>query len=395
MRAKPGQERHRPENPTGLGRRQCAAAGSTRGDDPLTLPPVRGASTLLPAPLQDADGTWRLAYNELPFSPPASVRERIVAAISSLPLYPWTAQGEAEAALAAHLGVAADQVLLLAGIDSALDLLLGRAGRGACFLPGFPGHWERGDELELRFDRLPLDDDWYPARSPEELAGVGLLVVSRPGNPVGRYRPGWIERALDTVKFVLVDETYVDFSGLRSLIPEVERRPNLVVFRSLSKFYGLAGLRGGFLVGGAELLAELRPRQRALETGSVIPAAVLGFLEDDSGFLERAAAFVHRERPRYAALLRRHTRLFDHVEESDANWVLARCRAEVPPEQPADGLRRRGVLICECGPYGLPGWIRVSIGPPAAFHALEHALEGAAETLAGPVPAGWTLDAQG
>jgi histidinol-phosphate aminotransferase len=346
-----------------------------------------------PPPLQD--GTWRLAYNELPFAPPASVRERIVAAISSLPLYPWTAQAEAEAALASEFGLAADAVLLVAGIDSALDLLLGRTGRGACFLPGFPGHWERGEELGLRFDRIPLDDDWHPARSTAELAGVGLLVVTRPGNPVGRYRPGWIERALDTVELVLVDETYVDFSDLRSLVAEVDRRPNLVVFRSLSKFYGLAGLRGGFLVGSAELLGELRPRQRALETGSIVPAAVLGFLEDDSGFLDRAASFVRRERPRYAALLRGYAGLFEHVEESDANWVLARCLPKVHPEQLADELQQRGVLICDCGPYGLPGWIRVSIGPKAAVDALERALEGAAAALAGRVPAGWTLDAQG
>ncbi len=152
----------------------------------------------------------------------------------------------ARAALATPASIAA-----LAGAQTAIQLLASRGPKGLVRILG-PTY----NEYEARFagagSRIEIISDF------DALAGADIAVVVNPNNPDGRrIAPDMLLRLSDKVGRLLIDESFGDTTPELSLCPQADRE-NLVVLRSFGKFYGLAGLRLGFALGGEKIVAALR-----------------------------------------------------------------------------------------------------------------------------------------
>ena len=137
-----------------------------------------------------------------------------------------------------------------------------------------------------------------------------LVYVCRPNNPTGQHAPlQWVEALLDATErdgpVVLMDEAYADFAG-ETLIPRVLEHPRALVARTLSKAYGLAGLRVGLAFGNADLVREVEKSRGPYKVSRLAEAAAVAALRDEGGWIDATIAEAVENRERlWAALAER------------------------------------------------------------------------------------------
>ena len=193
-----------------------------------------------------------------------------------------------------------------------------------------------------------------------------LVYVCRPNNPTGFLSPQeWLHQLLDAAgpngPLVLVDEAYGDFAPAgESMIQEAAGRPRLLVVRTLSKAYGLAGLRVGVGVGSPEVAKEIEKSRGPYMVSSVAEAAAVKVLRDEEGWVDRTVAEALVCRDRLIQELR--SRGLAPLPTA-ANFVMVPV-AEGCAIRYAQALRRRSVAI---RPFpampDLGDGIRVTVGP--------------------------------
>ena len=168
-------------------------------------------------------------------------------------------------------GVTSAELVVTRGADDAIDLLVRafcRAGED-CVLVATPtfsayAHFARLQGARVAETRLTPDFDLDPAAfivAARAAAGLKLAFICSPNNPTGNLVPtSQVLEIADALPetIVVLDEAYIEFSDLESLAAEAAKRPNLVVLRTLSKAYGLAGARIGAAIANAELIGVLR-----------------------------------------------------------------------------------------------------------------------------------------
>ncbi|MGM0604553.1 MAG: threonine-phosphate decarboxylase [Halobacteriota archaeon] len=200
--------------------------------------------------------------------------------------------------------------------------------------------------------------------------GHALAIVCNPNNPTGEsYDRDRLSRFADRCReastTLLVDEAFLDFTDERSMAGV----PGVVVARSLTKVFGLPGLRAGFLVATGDFrdrLATARPTWGLSTPASVVGAHCLR----QRAFVDRTVARVRRERERMA------DRLSDRYEvyESNAPFLLVDVGAE-PVDRVVDRARERGVAIRDATTFrGLESHVRVAVKRPAENDELLEAL---------------------
>jgi histidinol-phosphate aminotransferase len=207
---------------------------------------------------------------------------------------------------------------------------------------------------------------------------VRVIVLANPNDPTGELvGVRELERLLDGLPdgvVVLLDEALVEFvdaQPLNASLGLLERHPRLLVFRSFSKAWGLAGLRIGYAVGGPgseSLLAELEPD---LGVSEVSQAGALEALRSCSGLIEQRARGIRVERPRVIAELRQ--RGFD-VTDSQANFVWV-AHPTLDGGELAARLARAGVLVAAGDALGEPRHVRISLRSRWASERLIEAIE--------------------
>jgi histidinol-phosphate aminotransferase len=205
-----------------------------------------------------------------------------------------------------------------------------------------------------------VDELLAAAREPE----VRVIALASPNDPTGELvHASELERLLEGVPdgvAVLLDEALVEFADAQprdSSLELLERFPRLLVFRSFSKAWGLAGLRIGYAVGGPgseELLAELEPD---LGVSDLSQAGALEALRTCSDLLERRVQTIHQERPRAIAALR--DRGFE-VADSQANFVWA-AHPTLDGAELTARLERAGILIVPGDALGEPRRVRIAL----------------------------------
>ncbi len=320
-------------------------------------------------------GDALLDWGESPIGTSEIAVQRVAAAAPQLHRYPRGLLQEVTARTADHLGVAEEQVLLVAGVDEAIDMALTQVARAWTVQPGFDGYLDRAAANGKPMELIPLDAGWQPSLESAAKPGKDdLVLVAQPNNPTGNlFDERWLTRIRQSAGYVFLDETYQEFSTRESLIPELAEDPGLLVFRSYSKAMGLAGVRLGCLVANAQTIARFTPLRRFLPIDSISLHAVAGTLLD-TAFIERLVGYVLEQRPALAALLR-ESGVFGEVRETEANFVLAELRVdsatEVLTHLAADGIR-----VKECGSLGLPGWLRISVGSTMDYRRLSRSLAG-------------------
>ncbi|SFB35869.1 threonine-phosphate decarboxylase CobD [Azotobacter beijerinckii] len=286
--------------------------------------------------------------------------------VPSIPLDAWARlpeddDGLAEAACACY---GAAQALPVAGSQAAIQALpqLFAPGRIGVLEPSYAEHAQAWQRAGHRLVRLAFGD--IEARLDE----IDVLVLANPNNPTGeRFEPSrlldWQARLARRGGCLLVDEAFMDCTPGYSLVAHT-RRPGLIVLRSFGKFFGLAGIRLGFVLAEAGLLARLHGRLGPWTVGG--PARVLGLqaLGPASGAArERRARELRAAGERLAELLHRQglppaggTALFQWVRTPEATRLH-------------DFLARRGILVRRFDEpaslrFGLPadevGWQRLA-----------------------------------
>ena len=192
-----------------------------------------------------------------------------------------------------------------------------------------------------------------------------IVFVANPNNPTGTWVPAAeleaFIAALPAHVLVALDEAYFEYTGglgLQDGIEWLDRFPNLVVLRTFSKAYGLAGVRVGYAVSHPSVAGMLN-RVRQVFNVSVVGLAGAAAALDDIEHVANAVKIVAAERIRVAARLERAG---TRVLPSAGNFLLLHAGANA--RERFDELLRRGVIVRPLGNYGLPEHLRVTLGTP-------------------------------
>jgi len=301
--------------------------------------------------------------------------------------YPEPEPCAVEARLAALYGVDPRQVLAGRGSDEGIDLLARAVlapGRDAALIcpPTFgmyalAARIQGAALIEAPLDReagFALDETLLLARASD---AVKLVFLCSPNNPTGNaIPPAVVERLagrLEGRAIVVVDEAYVEFAGQPSLAARIGAHPNLVVLRTLSKAYALAGARCGSVLGDPALIDTLKRIRPPYSVPTPTAEAVLRALEPAA--LARASARIAQlvaERARLAAGLSALPAI-RRVWPSAANFLLVECRDAASVLARA---RAAGFLLRDLSRSAhTPGAVRISVGSPGQNDRLLEGLE--------------------
>jgi histidinol-phosphate aminotransferase len=324
----------------------------------------------------------KLASNENPLGMSPKAKVAVEAAIGGIERYPD--QFDLIKAVAAHCGVAQNQVVLGNGSNDVLDLIARvflAPGRSAVFAQHafavYPlATLSTGAEL-ISTPAKSYGHDLDAMRAAIR-PDTRIVWIANPNNPTGTYLPSADVRAfLEAVPkdvIVVLDEAYNEY------IPPTDRVdtaawikdfPNLVVCRTFSKIYGLAGLRVGYALASAEVADLMNRVRQPFNVNNLAIAAAVAALDDD----QFVAESYELNRLGMAQIVSGLQRLgLEHIP-SHGNFVTFRAGEAAAVNQK---LLQQGVIVRPIGGYGLPEWLRVTIatGPENArfLEALERAL---------------------
>ena len=322
----------------------------------------------------------KLASNENPLGMPESARAAMLAAAADLGRYPDANGFELKAAIAARYRVPADWVTLGNGSNDILELAAHaflQPGESAIYSQySFAVYALATQAVGARAIVVPALD--YGHDLDAMLAAIcddtRLVFIANPNNPTGTFLSAeriaqFITRVPERVVIVL-DEAYNEYlePDLRFDSTEwLREHPNLLISRTLSKAYGLAGLRVGFGLAQRELTDLLNRIRQPFNVNSIAQAAAVAALADDA-FLERSFAL---NRAGLKAMQRGFADLGLQFIPSYGNFVLVRVGDAAAVYE---GLLRAGVIVRPVGGYGLPEWLRISVGLPEENARLLEAL---------------------
>jgi histidinol-phosphate aminotransferase len=282
------------------------------------------------AALPQAVDPLALSLNESPFPPLPAVRCALVDCINAANRYPEFLPGQLRRLVAERVGVGDEQVVLGAGASGVVMQVLHTVTlpgeRIVLSQPTFDGYPIFAQMARLTPVTVPLDKHGHHdlAAMAEAAADASVVVLCRPHNPTGTIEPiAAVERFLaqvprDTV--VLLDEAYIEFVAPPHRIdgPDLVRRfPNVVVLRTFSKAYGLAGLRIGYGFAAPELASMLWTMQMPFGISNVSAAAVAASYDAEAQLRQRIRR-ITTERNR----MRRHLMAMGvYSTDSHANFV--------------------------------------------------------------------------
>jgi histidinol-phosphate aminotransferase len=338
-------------------------------------PSLEGFEPYVPG-IQPADGeAWvKLNTNESPYPPAPAVAAAIAEQVQRLPLYPDPGQTELRRALSDVLDVTPGQVVGGNGADEVLAIavraFVPRGSRAAFLEPSYTLVPKLLAIHEVYGEEHAFADGYRLAQSFVE-SDAPLKFVVNPNSPTGTLIP--LEDIADLCRqspgVVILDEAYVDFAP-RSGLEILDQHPNLLLVRSMSKSYGLAGLRVGVAIGSADLVADLWTVKDICNLGRLPLSAAAAALRDRDHW-RRNLDRVIESRERLSDELRE--RGWD-VLPSGANFVFA-----VPPRPAAQvyqELLAARVLVRHFPRPSVAHGLRISIGTWAQCQALLDALDG-------------------
>ena len=334
---------------------------------------ILAMSGYVPGEQPGDDGVIKLNTNENPYGPSPKVYTTLKTALSSsLRLYPEPQSDTLRAAAARVYGVRAGNIIVGNGSDEILSMLL------RCFVGS-------GDRVAYPVPTYSLYDTLveiqdgskatvnYPAdfSLPAELAqqNAALTFVCNPNAPSGTLLSlAAIEKlARSTPGILALDEAYIDFAASEgaSAIPLIHQLPNLIVLRTFSKSFALAGMRIGLAFAAEEIIAGMMKVKDSYNVNRLSLLAATAALED-LPWMTRNTQRIQRSRKKLSGGLER---LGYRVYPSEANFVLARKDGE-NLRSVYEELKRRKIFVRYFDFAGLQDCLRITVGRPSEIKTL-------------------------
>lgn len=339
-------------------------------------------------------GLLNLSYNENPLGPSPKAMAAYVAAREEIHRYPNVSSPGLRRALADELRVPEETIAIGSGATHLIghlggfllrDRRVAAASVGCLFSYRFVS-LATGSEFRSVPLRNDLGQDLHALRS--ACGSSGVIFLADPNNPtgltVGAEKLLELHGSLPKDVVLIVDQAYLDFAedvdSLRTMASVAARCSNLVVVRTFSKIYGLAGLRVGYAISSPPLIRRLSAFQRLLDPGCIaLPAelAAVAALEDDQHY-NASRAYVSASRNRLQTLVGGYGL---QATTSNSNFILIRSgRYE---SDLARDLERHEILVTRGTDLELPGHVRVAVPHPGALETLETALHTILSRLSG------------
>jgi len=325
----------------------------------------------------------KLASNEGPYGPFPQAREAIARAVDELNRYPDGGAYRLRAALAERFDVRLEEVAVGAGSDGLVDCLsqavLEPGDEIICGWPSFPSYVIDARKVGAVARTVPLRDGRYDLDA--MLAAIAprtkLVYVCLPNNPTGTTNTraeleAWFERVPDHIVTIL-DQAYAEYiddpdypDGVEDHLKQGRR---VVVLRTFSKIYGLAGLRIGYGLAPAPIVTAVSKVRRAFDMTTPAQEAALASLDSAEELARRRTANAEG-RAELERILRAHG--LDPVGRSVGNFLFAEVGEDSRPffEQ----LLREGVIVRPTHGFGAPGAVRVTVGTHEDHEHLSEAL---------------------
>ena len=313
----------------------------------------------------------KLASNENPLGPSRLAIAAMRKALPALNLYPDGNAFYLKQKLASKLGLDPAHLILGNGSNEVLELI-----GHALLSPGsevvvsqycFAVYPIVTALFGARLVTVPAKD--YGHDLPAMLAAINsntrIVFVANPNNPTGTTASpealaDFIKQVPDHV-LIALDEAYIEFlEQPLDLVPEIRsgQKTNLLLTRTFSKIYGLAGLRIGYGIGHSSFISELEKIRQPFNANSMAQVGAMAALDD--------TAHVEKSRRTNTRGLKFFARSFRKLElefvRSSANFILVRVGEG---QKVFAELQQRGVIVRPMGGYALPEWVRISIGTTA------------------------------
>ena len=314
----------------------------------------------------------KLGSNENPLGTSPKVIKALTAAAQDSSLYPDGSSRLLREALAKHNGVKPDQIVVGNGSDEILlmiALAFLKPGERVIISENTFSEYEfSGRTLAAEIVKVPLKEFRYDIDAYAKALKLKpkMLFICNPNNPTGNYvTHAELEGLLKKTPkgcLVVVDEAYGDYATAKDFPRSVmlmKKYPNLLVTRTFSKLYGIAGLRLGYAIGDAGLLRETLRVKTPFNVNLLVQKAGLAALAD-TAFVKKSLVTNEKGRTQIEAGLQK-LKLF--YLPTQANFICF----HVPRDAVAlcEDLMKRGLIIRPLKSFGLPDWCRVTIGTAA------------------------------
>jgi histidinol-phosphate aminotransferase len=312
----------------------------------------------------------KLASNENPLGPSPLAQKAVADAIGCMHLYPDGQNYNLRAALAKHYGIDKDYIFASAGGDGIIVTLcmafLDQGSEAIISRTSFPEYDIFINAMRARIVKTPLKN--YGIDLEATLAAITertkIIIVCNPNNPTGTILSAaeidsFLARVPENI-LVILDEAYheyvMDPSYPDGLDYIKQGMSNLLVLRTFSKAYGLAGVRVGYAFACPDVLASFNKVKASFNLSALAQVAGIAAL-DDQAFVQKSVDS-NNENRQY--LCEQFDRLGLFYVKSHANFLLV----EVGPngEEVFQALLRRGVIVRPCAGYELPRFLRITIG---------------------------------
>jgi histidinol-phosphate aminotransferase len=337
-------------------------------------PNVRAMTGYVPGEQPQGGPVVKLNTNESPHPPSPMVLEALRTALTGerLRRYPDPTGSRFRRVASEVLRIAPDMILIGNGSDDVLTILtrafVPDGGLVVSLTPSYPLYRNLAEIQNARFQTVPFTPDWG-LPDPWPAVEADLTFLANPNSPSGTTVPlQQIERLAEQLAGPLVvDEAYADFAPENAL--DLVRRGKVIVTRSFSKSYAIAGLRFGMAIAPAEVIAELLKVKDSYNCDVLSLEAATAAIADTAYLLNLR----HRIERTRTALAKELAALGFTVTPSSANFLW--CRRSDRPVQPIyEALRQRGILIryLHFPDYG--DGLRITVGTDAECATLLEAM---------------------
>lgn len=337
-----------------------------------TLTPYKAGKTIAEVKeTYNIDTISKLASNENRLGCSPAVMPAVEKAMAEIQDYPDPVARKLTAELADRNKVSENEILVASGSESILSILcrslLSNKDNIVTSNATFVGIFVQGGVMGANFKKVPATSG-YGFNTSGMLDAIDentrMIYIANPNNPTGTYiKKDEYEKFINHVPdrvLVIADEAYFEYARDVKDYPHAidYRRDNVLITRTFSKGYGLAGFRIGYAIAHPELIEQLMKSKLTFEPTTLAQAAALAALQDED-FLDKSVSVVKEERDKLCSFFDEHT--VEYVP-SISNSVMMVCDTEQDATKFTQSMLEQGVILRQLKAFGLPHCVRITIG---------------------------------